>query len=62
MENVRDCWGAKAGRGITYGMASRQWLDIQECEDFVGFEELEGGDVPYCFQMLANRLINLGWA
>jgi hypothetical protein len=32
------------GRGF-YGVASRKWIDVQECEDFVRFEELEGGDV-----------------
>ena len=30
---------------ITYCMTSAEGLDIEECEDFVGFEELEGGDV-----------------
>jgi hypothetical protein len=26
-------------------MASRKRIDIEKCEDFVRFEELEGGDV-----------------
>lgn len=28
-------------------MTSRKWIDIQKREDFVGFEELEGGDVAF---------------
>ena len=26
-------------------MASRKRLDVEECEDLVGFKELEGGNV-----------------
>ena len=28
-------------------MTPRKRIDIQECEDFVGLEELEGGDVAF---------------
>jgi len=30
---------------MAYCMAFAKGLDIEKCEDFVGFEELEGGDV-----------------
>ncbi len=34
-------------------MAARKRINIQKCEDFVGFEELEGGDVAYPCQLAA---------
>lgn len=30
-----------------YSMSSTQRIDVEKCEDFVGFEELEGGDVAF---------------
>lgn len=28
-------------------MSARKRIDVEECEDFVGFEELEGGDIAF---------------
>ena len=33
--------------GDDEGVAFAQGLDVEEGEDFVGFEELEGGDVAW---------------
>jgi len=37
----------------TYSMASGERVDVEECQDLVGFEELEGGQVS-CWFVLAR--------
>jgi len=41
-------------------MASRKRIDIEKCEDFVRFEELEGGDVALSYFLSANCQLQLG--
>lgn len=35
-----------------YGVASAERVDIEKREDFVGFEELEAGDIACCFYIV----------
>lgn len=39
-------------------MPAGKRVDVEECEDFVGFEELEGGDVAWCLKLSALFVVS----
>lgn len=51
--------GSVGRRETTYGVPAGKRVDVEECEDFIGFKELEGGDVACLFRAAVSIACSL---